>query len=112
MEIGGTNQGKILSFLIDFGSSHFFLSPTTLKKMGLHSQAMGRNLRTSLANGLSLSTQEQVVKIDFELGGFPTNQKFRVLKMGKFQGILGMGWLHKNNAFIHCVHKTISFVDS
>ena len=32
--------------------------------------------------------------------------------MGKFQGILGMDWLHKNNDVAHCVHKTISFVES
>ena len=84
MEIERTNQGKIHSFLIDFGSSHSFLSPTTIKRMGLHPQAMGCSLIISLANGLGLSTQEQVVKIDFELGGFTTNQEFRFLKMGKF----------------------------
>ena len=32
--------------------------------------------------------------------------------MGKFQGILGMDWLHKNNAIIHCAQGTLSFVDS
>ena len=32
--------------------------------------------------------------------------------MGKFQGILGMDWLYKNNVVIHCAHGTISFVDS
>ena len=84
MEIGGTSQGKTLSFLIDSGSSHSFLLLTTIKRMWLHPQATGRNLRISLAYGSSLSTREQVVKIDFELGGFPTNQEFRVLKMGKF----------------------------
>ena len=73
MEIGKTSQGKILFFLIDFGSSHSFLSPTTIKIMGLHPQATGCNLRIFLENGSSLSIQEQVVKIDFELGGLPTN---------------------------------------
>ena len=32
--------------------------------------------------------------------------------MGKFQGILGMDWLHKNNAVIHCAQGTLSFIDS
>ena len=31
--------------------------------------------------------------------------------MGKFQGILGMDWLHKNNAVIHCTQGTLSFTD-
>ena len=58
MEIGGTSQGKTLSFLIDFGSSHSFLSPSTIKRLGLHFQATGRNLRISLANGFRLTTLE------------------------------------------------------
>ena len=82
-----------------------------MKRLGLHPQATSRNLRISLANGSSLSTQEQVVKIDFELWGFPTYQEFRVLKMAKFQGILGMDWLHKNNAVIHCTQGILSFTD-
>ena len=102
MEIGGTSQGKNLSFLIDSRSSHSFLSPSTIKKLDLHPQATGCNLKISLANGSNLATLEQVVKIDFGLGGFSTYQGFRVLKMGKFQGILGMDWLHKNDAVIHC----------
>ena len=112
MEIGGTSQGKTLSFLIDSGSSHSFLSPSTIKRLGLHLQYTGRNLKISLENGSNLTTPEQVVKIDFELGGFSTYQEFRVLKMGKFQGILGMDWLHKNNAVIHCAQGTLSFLDS
>ena len=84
MEIGGTSQSKNLSFLIDFGSSHSFLSPSTIKRMGLHPQATNFNLRISLANGFGLLTQEQVIKINFELGGFPTYQEFKVLKMEKF----------------------------
>ena len=80
----GINQGKTLSFLIDFGSSHSFLSPSTIKRLGLHRQAIGRKRRVSLANGSSLTTQDQVIKINFELERFPTDQEFRVLKMGKF----------------------------
>ena len=83
MESGGTSQGKTLSFLINSGSSHSFFSPSTIRRLGIHPQATGRNLRISLANGSSLSTPEQVVKINFELGGFPTYQEFRVLKMGE-----------------------------
>ena len=112
MEIGGTSQGKTLSFLIDSGSSHSFLSPSTIKRLGLHTQAIGRNLRISLANGSSLTTLEQVVKIGFELRGFSTYQAFRILNMGKFQGILGMDWLHKNNAIIHCAQGSLSFIDA
>ena len=112
MEIGGTSQGKTLSYLIDSGSSHSFLLPSTIKRLDLHPQATGRNLKISLANGSSLTTLEQIVKLNFDLGGFSTYQEFRVLKLGKFQGILRMDWLHKNNAVIHCAQGTLSFINS
>ena len=105
MEIGGTSQGKNLSFLIDSGSSYSFLSPSTIKRLDLHPQATGRNLKISLANGSNLTTLEQVVKLDFDLGGFSTYQGFRVLKLGKFQGILGMDWLHTRTMLLFIVHK-------
>ena len=81
-------------------------------RLDLHPQATGRNLKISLENGSNLTTLEQVIKLDFDLGGFSTYQEFRVLKLGKFQGILGMDWLHKNNAVIHCAQETLSFIDS
>ena len=31
--------------------------------------------------------------------------------MGQFQGILGMDWLKKNKAIIHCGHGTLTFQD-
>ena len=37
---------------------------------------------------------------------------FRVLKMGKFEGILGMDWLSKNKANIHCGQGILSFQSS
>ena len=112
MEIGGTSQGKTLSFLIDSGSSHSFLLPSTIKRLDVHPPTTRRNLKISLANGSNLTTLEQVVKLDFDLRGFSTYQEFRVLKLGKFQGILGMDWLHKNNAIIHCAQGTLFFIDS
>ena len=77
-------EGKPLTFLIDFGSSHSFISPATIKRLQLESYPTRRKLRVSLANGTSILEEENFVDISFQLEGHPILQKLRVLKMGKF----------------------------
>ena len=68
-----------------------------------------KKLRASLANGTSILIDEKVLELSFQLGGSPTSQDLRILKMGKFQGILGMDWLGKNKAQINCGLGSILF---
>ncbi|MCO5602462.1 hypothetical protein L7F22_056594 [Adiantum nelumboides] len=63
----------------------------------------------NMASGSIVSCEEQIVELLFQLEGHSTSQSLRVLKMGKFQGILGMDWLIKNKADIHCRQGTVSF---
>ncbi len=112
LETPGEYEGKPLTFLIDSGSSHSFISPHTAKRLQVEPQPTGKKLRASLANGSSIVTEERVVDLSFQLEGNPTSQKFRILKMGKFQGILGMDWLSKNQAGINCSQGVVSFISS
>ena len=109
LEAEGEYEGNSLTILIDLGSSHSFISPSIAKKLGLNAQPTGKKLRASLANGSSILAYEQVLTISFQLSGNPTTQEFRILKMGKFQGILGMDWLGKNKAQINCGLGSILF---
>ncbi|MCO5610521.1 hypothetical protein L7F22_064760 [Adiantum nelumboides] len=109
LEAQGDYQGKSLTFLIDSGSSHSFISPSTVKHLHLEPQSTGKKLQVSLVSGSIVSCEEQIVELLFQLEGHSTSQSLRVLKMGKFQGILGMDWLSKNKADIHCSQGTISF---
>ena len=102
LEAEGEYEGNSLTFLIDSSSSHSFISPSTAKRLGLKAQPTGKKLRASLANGSSILAEEQVLTISFQLSGHPTTQEFQILKMGKFQGILGMDWLGKSKAQINC----------
>ena len=110
LEVQGDYEGKTLSFLVDSGSSHSFLSPSTIKRLQLHTEPTGRKLRVSLANGSTILVDEQTVELPFQLDGNPTSHKFRVLKMGKFQGILGMDWLSLSCADINCRQGIVSFL--
>ena len=53
--------------------------------------------------------EEKIVDLQFSMQGHASSQQFRVMKMDKLQGILGMDWLRKHNADIHCKRETISF---
>ena len=110
LETQGDYEGKPLTFLIDSGSSHSFISPGTAKRLQVEAKPTGKRLRAALANGSSVVTEELVVNLNFQLEGNPTNQQFRIFKMGKFQGILGMDWLSNHKAGINCGQGLISFV--
>ena len=113
LEVHGDYEGKPLIFLIDFGSSHSFIFPSTAKRLGVNPQPTRRMLNASLANETSILTDELVVSFSFNLDGNPTAQKFRILKIGKLQGILvGMDWLGQNQAGIYCSQGIVSFVSS
>ena len=84
LETQGEYEGKHLIFLIDSQSSHSFLSLSIAKRLRVEEQPTGKKLRASLANGSSILADEQVLELSFQLGGNPTSQEFRILKMGKF----------------------------
>ena len=105
----GEYEGKPLIFLIDSRSSHSFISPATVKRLQLDSLPIGRKLRVSLANGTTILEEDKVMEIPFQLEGHSTLQKCRILKMGKFQGILGMDWLGHNQDDINCNQGFILF---
>ncbi|MCO5559985.1 hypothetical protein L7F22_013589 [Adiantum nelumboides] len=109
LEAQGDYQGKSLTFLIDSGNSHSFIFSSTVKHLHLEPRSTGKKLQVSLASGSILSCEEQIVELLFQLEGHSTSQRLRVFKMGKFQGILGMDWLSKNKADIHCSQGTVFF---
>ena len=84
LETQGEYEGKPLIFLIDFGSSHSFISPATVKRLQLESLPTGRKLRVSLASGTSILEEEKFVDISFQLGSHSTLQRHRIIKIGKF----------------------------
>ncbi|MCO5567429.1 hypothetical protein L7F22_021120 [Adiantum nelumboides] len=65
LEAQGDYQGKSLTFLIDSGSSHSFISPSTVKHLHLEPRSTGKKLQVSLASGLIVSCEEQIVELLF-----------------------------------------------
>ena len=65
IEAEGEYEANSLTFLIDSGSSHSFISPSTAKRLGLEAQPTGKKLRASLANGSLILADEQVLTLSF-----------------------------------------------
>ncbi|MCO5612133.1 hypothetical protein L7F22_066395 [Adiantum nelumboides] len=112
LEAQGDYQGKSLTFLIDSRSSHSFISPSIVKHLHLEPWSTGKKLQVSLASGSIKSCEEQIVELLFQLKGISTNQRLIVLKMEKFQEILGLDWLNENKADIHRSQGMVSFYSS
>ena len=62
----------------------------------------GKTIRASLANGLIVEFKERVVDLPFTFQNHSSSHMLRVMKLGKFKGILDMDWLVKNSTNIHC----------
>ena len=91
-------QGKSLSFLVNFGSTHSFISPKVVELLKLKPIETRKKLRASLANGTEIKTPKLIVDLPFKLQSQPTFGRFRVMTLGKFQGLLGMDWLGSHDA--------------
>ena len=65
LEAQGDYEGKSLTFLIDSGSSHSFILPSTATQLQVESRPTRRKLRASLANGTSIVIDEQVLELSF-----------------------------------------------
>lgn len=101
LQVPANYQGKAFSLLIDSGSTHSFISPRCLKKLILDQKEVSP-MQVELASGKLLLTRYETEELA---------SKFKVLPLGLYDGILGMDWLTRNQANIHCHKGTISFLD-
>ena len=107
-------MGKIgnqdVSFLIDSGSTHCFISPKFLKTLNVEA---GEQIRrpVQLANGKLHYTQGLLENLSFSLAQRKCRGDFYVIEMGKCDAIIGMDWLNVNKAVIDCGERTLSFLD-
>ncbi|MCO5580631.1 hypothetical protein L7F22_034501 [Adiantum nelumboides] len=100
------HQGEKFKLLIACGSTHSFISPKCLRKLGLNQYPVKR-LVVELANGKEVLSQHSAKRVEFELSGNSTLAYFHTLPIGIYDGILGMDWLTENQANIHCAQKEL-----
>ena len=95
-------EGTKFTLLIDFESTHSFISPRCIKNLNLPEHP-DVPLTVELATKKKTRTITCVWSIDFKLGGAQTKGNFRVLNFGVYVSILGMVWLfQENKATLKC----------
>ena len=104
-------EGNQFTLLIDSGSTHSFISPKCLRQLNLPEHPVS-SLTVELATGKRIKSATSIGNLNFKLGDKPTSSTFRVLPLGTYDGILGMDWLSKNNALLHCKDALLTFQDS
>ena len=79
-------EGTKFTLLIDFGSTHSFISPRCIRNLNLH-EHLDVPLIVELATGKRTRTVSSVGSIYFKLGESQTRGNFRVLNLGVYDGI-------------------------
>ena len=104
-------EGTTFTLLIDFGSTHLFISPRCIRNLNLHEHP-DIPLTVELATGKRTHTITSVGSIDFKFGEAQTRENFRVLNLGVYDGILGMDWLQDNKTALKCRDGVLIFLDN
>ena len=94
-------KGKSFKLLIDFGSTHSFISPKCICNISLE-QKPSKKLTIELASGKEVVTCSAIGSLDFLLDTYPTKGYFHVMPLGVYDGILGMDWLKTHHANLSC----------
>ncbi|KAF7117136.1 hypothetical protein RHSIM_RhsimUnG0001700 [Rhododendron simsii] len=92
MRIKGKLKGKIITILIDSGSTHNFLEPTIAKHSGFSIEATP-NLSVAVANGTRLSSKAVCKNLSWEMQGIMFSAEVRLLSLGVCDMVLGIQWL-------------------
>ncbi|XP_073277682.1 uncharacterized protein [Primulina huaijiensis] len=94
--------------LFDCGATHSFLSKKFAKKLGTQSDNLEEPYRVANPANRILET----LTIYRDISVLIENQNFKAnliqLNMVEFDIILGMDWLSKNHALVHCHGKTVT----
>lgn len=89
LQIKGQKNGKGLTLLIHSGSSYNFVSPTTVKSLGLQTQPSSP-VNVLVANGEKLISNQQVRGFHWEMMGIEFEADMLVLPIKGYDAILGI----------------------
>lgn len=82
-----------MTILIDSGSTHSFIDPHTVKLLRLPVQPMRSPMRVRVANGQLMSCQFESPSFGWKMQDEQFHFKFRLMKIGGCDMILGMDWI-------------------
>ncbi|XP_010484947.1 PREDICTED: uncharacterized protein LOC104763244 [Camelina sativa] len=92
MKVKGFHKKQVLFILLDSGSTHNFMDPSTAKMLGVNVQSAGVT-RVSVADGSKLGVQGRVQQFQWSFQGTPFQDDFMLIPLGGCDMVLGVQWL-------------------
>lgn len=83
---------KIVSMLVDSGSSHNFINISVARRLGLKLIAIPTKI-VSVANGLKLPIQFIIKSLKWRTNGVEFEADFFAMPIGGYDVVLGINWL-------------------
>jgi hypothetical protein len=98
-------QGKNIQILVDFGSTHTFISEVLVSSVDCH-QRLVSDVKVQIANGGILNCSSILPDVEWFVEGHKFASHLKVLPLGHFDMILGMDWLEIFSPMqVHWKHK-------
>ncbi|KAL5540689.1 hypothetical protein UlMin_043341 [Ulmus minor] len=101
--------GSYAYTLIDSGASHSFASSTFVDKLSVPYEKMSNALNIILPSGDVLLSTYWLKETPIKISGQELYVDLIILEIKDFDVILGMDWLSKYNATIHCKKRKVVF---
>ncbi|KAF8413570.1 hypothetical protein HHK36_001561 [Tetracentron sinense] len=92
MRVRGKIKQRVVTILIDSGSTHNFLDPSVAKQTGCSIQQTNP-LWVTVANGSKISSTAMCQQLEWLMHGTPFQTDFRLLSLGGCDMVLGVQWL-------------------
>ena len=92
MRVKGTHQKKSFFLLVDSGSTHNFMDPSTARRLGC-SLLPSNNAKVRVADGYNLQVVAKIAKFAWEIHGTKFVADFMVIPLKGIDAVLGIQWL-------------------
>ncbi|KAF8392867.1 hypothetical protein HHK36_021106 [Tetracentron sinense] len=92
MRVRGKIKQRVVTILIDSGSTHNFLDPSVAKQTGCSIQQTNP-LWVTIANGSKISSTTMCQQLEWLMHGTPFETDFHLLSLGGCDMVLGVQWL-------------------
>ncbi|XP_071914038.1 uncharacterized protein [Coffea arabica] len=95
MKLKGLVKGRLVTALVDSGSTHCFVDEQLARDLKLGTQ--GPNLVVNVANGEKVDSKGLDKPLQWEMQGHQFQHAFNTLRLGGCDMILGVDWLAKHS---------------
>lgn len=107
IRLQGTIKGRLVSILIDSGSTHSFIDSGVVKQLGLVAE-MVSPLIVSVADGSRIVVDSICKNLQFTIQNHKFSNDLRLFPLGGSDLILGVDWLKQFNpiTLIMCISRS------